>query len=317
MPRLCDASPARGGQLPAAAEVPPALRELAGRPDAGRRLRDGGVGRRAARPRGAPWPTPSGIRAGFEAMPVGAVVGIPRGPRPRCAAGRGRRRRAGRRGPGAAEDRARVGGRAGARRADRSSGPGAPGRRQRLLPEPERGRRDPEPPGRLRRAVHRATAAAGRPRRPRAAGPRAARAHLPRRVAHHATARAGRAAQRLVRHGLPQARPPRGRARHAGRPCGVRRGRRPRVRRRLLRGGARPGLEPGARPPGSAGTRRAWSATSATRPSYLSVDPCGYPPVVGGLGPGAHGDRGSATDPTTRVLARLGARRRWFPATYT
>ena len=49
---------------------------------------------------------------------------------------------------------------------------------------------------------------------------------------------------------------------------------------------------------------------------YLSVDPCGYPPVVGGwvrvpTGPGV-GNR-----PDDAVLARLEARRRWFVATYT
>ncbi len=49
---------------------------------------------------------------------------------------------------------------------------------------------------------------------------------------------------------------------------------------------------------------------------YLSVDPCGYPPVVGGwvrvpAGPGV-GNR-----PDDAVLARLEVRRRWFVATYT
>ena len=49
---------------------------------------------------------------------------------------------------------------------------------------------------------------------------------------------------------------------------------------------------------------------------YLSVDPCGYPPVVDGWvrvpdGPGV----GMAPD--AGVLDRLEARRRWFPATYT
>ncbi len=49
---------------------------------------------------------------------------------------------------------------------------------------------------------------------------------------------------------------------------------------------------------------------------YLSVDPCGYPPVVGGWvrvprHPGV-GNR-----PDDAVLARLDARRRWLPATYT
>jgi len=49
---------------------------------------------------------------------------------------------------------------------------------------------------------------------------------------------------------------------------------------------------------------------------YLSVDPCGYPPVVNGWvrvpdGPGV-GSR-----PDEAILGRLDARRRWFPATYT
>jgi o-succinylbenzoate synthase len=49
---------------------------------------------------------------------------------------------------------------------------------------------------------------------------------------------------------------------------------------------------------------------------YLSVDPCGYPPVIRGRvrvrpGPGV-GDR-----PNDVVLAQLDARRRWFVATYT
>jgi O-succinylbenzoate synthase len=50
--------------------------------------------------------------------------------------------------------------------------------------------------------------------------------------------------------------------------------------------------------------------------TYLEVDPCGYPevrdgwvrlPLQPGVGPG----------PDPAVLSRLGARRRWFPATYT
>ncbi len=49
---------------------------------------------------------------------------------------------------------------------------------------------------------------------------------------------------------------------------------------------------------------------------YLSVDPCGYPPVVGGwvrvpLEPGV------GARPDENVLGRLDVRRRWFPATYT
>ena len=49
---------------------------------------------------------------------------------------------------------------------------------------------------------------------------------------------------------------------------------------------------------------------------YLDVDPCGYPPVVDGwvhvpAGPGV----GNAPD--ADVLERLGTQRRWFPAPYT
>jgi len=49
---------------------------------------------------------------------------------------------------------------------------------------------------------------------------------------------------------------------------------------------------------------------------YLSVDPCGYPPVVNGwvrvpAGPGV------GNWPDEAVLGEFDARRRWFPATYT
>ncbi len=49
---------------------------------------------------------------------------------------------------------------------------------------------------------------------------------------------------------------------------------------------------------------------------YLAVDPCGYPPVVGGwvqvpTGPGV------GIHPDGPLLERLEARRRWFPAAYT
>ncbi len=49
---------------------------------------------------------------------------------------------------------------------------------------------------------------------------------------------------------------------------------------------------------------------------YLAIDPCGYPPVVGGWvkvpsGPGIW------NPPEGPVLEKLDARRRWFPATYT
>ncbi len=49
---------------------------------------------------------------------------------------------------------------------------------------------------------------------------------------------------------------------------------------------------------------------------YLSVDPCGYPPVVDGwvMVPA---EPGVGRWPDAAVLERLGVRRRWFPATYT
>jgi o-succinylbenzoate synthase len=49
---------------------------------------------------------------------------------------------------------------------------------------------------------------------------------------------------------------------------------------------------------------------------YLAVDPCGYPPVLDGwvrVPPGP----GVGNPPDTAVLEKLEARRRWFPATYT
>jgi len=49
---------------------------------------------------------------------------------------------------------------------------------------------------------------------------------------------------------------------------------------------------------------------------YLSVDPCGYPPVVNGW-VRVPGGPGVGSWPDEAVLERLHARRRWFPATYT
>jgi O-succinylbenzoate synthase len=49
---------------------------------------------------------------------------------------------------------------------------------------------------------------------------------------------------------------------------------------------------------------------------YLSVDPCGYPPVVGGW-VRVPDEPGVGKSPDAGVLDRLEARRRWFPATYT
>jgi O-succinylbenzoate synthase len=49
---------------------------------------------------------------------------------------------------------------------------------------------------------------------------------------------------------------------------------------------------------------------------YLSVDPCGYPPVVDGR-VRVPTDQGLGKPPDAAILAGLGARRRWFPAAYT
>ena len=50
---------------------------------------------------------------------------------------------------------------------------------------------------------------------------------------------------------------------------------------------------------------------------YLAVDPCGYPPVRGRLGPGARPGPGVGNHPTRPCSSELEAQRRWFPATYT
>jgi O-succinylbenzoate synthase len=49
---------------------------------------------------------------------------------------------------------------------------------------------------------------------------------------------------------------------------------------------------------------------------YLSVDPCGYPPVVAGW-VRVPAEPGVGNHPDAAVLDRLEVRRRWFPATYT
>jgi O-succinylbenzoate synthase len=49
---------------------------------------------------------------------------------------------------------------------------------------------------------------------------------------------------------------------------------------------------------------------------YLSVDPCGYPPVVDGW-VRVPGEPGVGKAPDAGVLDHLDVRRRWFPATYT
>jgi o-succinylbenzoate synthase len=49
---------------------------------------------------------------------------------------------------------------------------------------------------------------------------------------------------------------------------------------------------------------------------YLAIDPCGYPPVVGGWVKVRSGP-GIGNPPEGPVLEKLEARRRWFPATYT
>ena len=49
---------------------------------------------------------------------------------------------------------------------------------------------------------------------------------------------------------------------------------------------------------------------------YLSVDPCGYPPVAGGWVRVSE-EPGVGNSPDDAILAGLEARRRWFAATYT
>jgi O-succinylbenzoate synthase len=49
---------------------------------------------------------------------------------------------------------------------------------------------------------------------------------------------------------------------------------------------------------------------------YLAVDPCGYPPVVGGWVRVSE-EPGVGNGPDAAVLARLDTQRRWFAATYT
>ena len=115
-------------------------------------------------------------------------------------------------------------------------------------------RRSLEPPGRVRRAVCGATPAAGRSHRPRRAGQEAAAADLPRRIADLAAPGAGRAAQRCLRHGLPQAGPTGRRPGHPGRPRRLPGGRGPQLRRRVLRGRPRALVEPG--PGGAPGPGR-------------------------------------------------------------
>lgn len=49
---------------------------------------------------------------------------------------------------------------------------------------------------------------------------------------------------------------------------------------------------------------------------YLAIDPCGYPAVAGGW-VRVHDTPGVGNPPHAAALHRLGALRRWFPATYT
>jgi hypothetical protein len=49
---------------------------------------------------------------------------------------------------------------------------------------------------------------------------------------------------------------------------------------------------------------------------YLAVDPCGYPAIAGGW-VRVPGTPGVGNPPQGAILERLGALRRWFPATYT
>ena len=76
VPRLCGASAARDGQLPRAAEVP----QLFGTSPADRMLAaafEMAVADAELREEGRSLATSLGTGTGFEALPVGAVVGIP------------------------------------------------------------------------------------------------------------------------------------------------------------------------------------------------------------------------------------------------
>ena len=198
---------------------------------------DGGARRRTAR-RG------SGVRRFPRCDPnAGAERGQRRHPRldRRTAGGGGglpgRRLR-----PHQAEDRARLGSRAGGRgaAADRSGCPVA-GRRQHRVPA--RGHRPPLPPRRVRPPVDRAAAARGRSRRPRP--PRSGRVHsrVPRRVDHVGDGREGRDRDRGLRDRQPQAGTGRRLPRGPADPRPVRRARGAGLVRRDARDGHRPGRQ--------------------------------------------------------------------------
>ena len=257
-----------------------------------------------------------GVGEGFEAMAVGAVVGIPDGHDLDALRRDGRARRAGRSGPGAAEDRAGLGGRAGARRAGGPPRPRAPGRRQRLLQRGRRGRGGAEPPGRLRRAVHRAAAAAGGPGRPRPAGPRCCRcpsawtSRSRRRGGSRDALRNGSCAMACLKParlgGVRATRAAHAACAAAGVPAFV---------GGFFEAGLGRAVEPG--PGGPAEPGRDGPGQRPRGPRRL---PRGRPvrlPARGRrLGPGP--DRpGVGNHPDAPVLERLEAQRRWFPATYT
>ena len=209
-----------------------------------------------------------GIGEGFEAMAVGAVVGIPPGHDLACAAGRGGRRGARRRGPRAAQDRARLG----ASSPCAPCGPTIPTSCSRSTPT--------GPSGPALRTSHVLSRLADFDvlciEQPLPPADLVAHAQLARVLPvpicldeSLSTPRRVRDALRngAVRHGLPEAGPARGRAR---RPDGARGVRGRRASQPSSAASSRPArAAPPTWPwrPGSARTRRAWSATSATRPT--------------------------------------------------
>ena len=152
-------------------------------------------------------------------------------------------------------------------------GPRDPGRRQRLVPRHRRRCRGALRAGRLRRAVRRAATATGRPRRTCAVRPETARAGLPRRVADHTAPRRGRAAQRRVRHGLPETGPSRRDRGHPARARGVRGGGCACLHRWLLRNRPRKSGQPGPGVSVESGRDGARRAISATPPATCRSTP--------------------------------------------
>ncbi len=179
VPRLCEASRTRGGRLPLGAEVP----RIFGNSPVDRMLAaavEMAVTDAELRGEGRSLADALGIERGFEAMAVGAVVGIPHGHD--LSALRAEVDSAVHAGAARVRIKIEPGWELEPVRAIRADHPDlvlqvdANG----SYPRRRGGHRAAEPSGRFRRAVHRAAAPARRPRRPRAVGPRAPRAHLPR-----------------------------------------------------------------------------------------------------------------------------------------